>query len=432
MSGSPPAPERADGGPRRVLLVTDVYPPDCGGSGWSTHALATALQDRGVHVEVLETDTRAEESVEREYDGIPIRTEGVGSSRSLRRRLEARDFSFASVRAAVDRRLAAEPRIEVVHGQHLHSGPPVAAAAVDAGRGAVITLRDHWPVCLHGTHWWGGTDCPGCSRANLVGCMREYLGFHPLLGHLMVPWARRRLAARQAGIARAHRVTAVSETLRARIAARLPGQPLQVVPNIVDPGRSERAAERGRQQGGVPGGPPPRFLLAAGKLNAVKGFDRLVPALASVGDPPPVLVAGTGPLEERLVAEARQSGVDLRPLGWVSHEPLLALVRAADAVLLPSRWEEPLSRLILEAMSLGTPVIAWSTGSAREVIDSGVNGWLVDDQADLEAAMAELREDGVALRVGRAALETVRARFAPEVVVPRILAVYGEAMDAVR
>jgi hypothetical protein len=41
-----------------VLLVTDAFPPVCGGSGWSTFELARGLVARGHHVEVVKTDTK--------------------------------------------------------------------------------------------------------------------------------------------------------------------------------------------------------------------------------------------------------------------------------------------------------------------------------------------------------------------------------------
>ena len=44
--------------PLRILLVTDSFPPVCGGSGWSTWELARGLVTRGHHVEVVKADAR--------------------------------------------------------------------------------------------------------------------------------------------------------------------------------------------------------------------------------------------------------------------------------------------------------------------------------------------------------------------------------------
>jgi glycosyltransferase involved in cell wall biosynthesis len=51
----------------------------------------------------------------------------------------------------------------------------------------------------------------------------------------------------------------------------------------------------------------------------------------------------------------------------------------ADALLFPIDWPEPFGLVMIEAMACGTPVIAFRRGSAPEVIDDGVSGFLVDD-----------------------------------------------------
>lgn len=59
----------------------------------------------------------------------------------------------------------------------------------------------------------------------------------------------------------------------------------------------------------------------------------------------------------------------------------------ARALLFPIDWPEPFGLVMIEAMSAGTPVIAWSNGSVPEVVVDGVSGWIVDSiEAAAEAA----------------------------------------------
>ena len=51
----------------------------------------------------------------------------------------------------------------------------------------------------------------------------------------------------------------------------------------------------------------------------------------------------------------------------------------AAALLFPIFWPEPFGIVMIEAMACGTPVIAFPAGSAPEVIEDGVSGWLVND-----------------------------------------------------
>ena len=98
-------------------------------------------------------------------------------------------------------------------------------------------------------------------------------------------------------------------------------------------------------------------------------------------------------------------------------------------MLLPSAWHEPLSRLVLETMGLGTPVVAWARGGNPEMIQPGVTGWLVHDGDDLATALSALSSPDVRRQVGRAARERVVTCYAPAVVYPAMAAVYASAIE---
>jgi glycosyltransferase involved in cell wall biosynthesis len=64
----------------------------------------------------------------------------------------------------------------------------------------------------------------------------------------------------------------------------------------------------------------------------------------------------------------------------------------ADALLFPIDWPEPFRLVMIEAMACGAPVIAFRRGSAPEVIDDGVSGFLVDDVSQATAAARRIAE----------------------------------------
>ena len=59
-----------------ILLATDVFPPRCGGSGWSTYHLARALRARGHRPIVARPREGLRGSRLAEYDGLPVHVLG--------------------------------------------------------------------------------------------------------------------------------------------------------------------------------------------------------------------------------------------------------------------------------------------------------------------------------------------------------------------
>ena len=411
----------------RIWLVTDVYPPECGGSGWSTHALARVLLDHGHDVAIISIDPGRPGVTRRTYDGVEVTEVGVSSARrSPRRRLGSHDYAYQALARYLANRLTEEPDVGILHAQHLHSGPPAIEVGRAHGRATILTVRDYWPVCLHGTSWWGGENCLGCSTTNLTSCMQEYWRWPSTAARVMVGWARRRLSARANGVLAAHRVLAVSDSVRRRIEDDIQSANLSVVPNMVDPNHVQAIATS------APGTDVESpYLLAAGKLVPTKGFDLLLTELAAVGCATPLVVAGEGPERGRLEAQALALGLPVQFLGWTPHDRLLRLQQEARAVVIPSAWNEPLSRVVLETMALGTPIIAWMRGGNSEMVESGVSGWLVSRPADLGAALADVGTPAVRDRVSHAARTRIQDRFAPDAVYPAVAAAYAAALEEV-
>lgn len=107
-------------------------------------------------------------------------------------------------------------------------------------------------------------------------------------------------------------------------------------------------------------------------------------------------------------------------LGQVDHLQKVSLLQGARALLVPIRWEEPFGLVMIEAMLCGTPVLAFRRGSASEIVEDGVTGYLVDSEAEMADAL-DRRIPALDRRACRArAIE----RFSTEVMVDGYEALY--------
>jgi glycosyltransferase involved in cell wall biosynthesis len=288
----------------------------------------------------------------------------------------------------------------------------------------VVTLRDYWPVRLDGIAWPDQVEGQGQEVAWTARALRESFGLPPWLARVAAPRARRRLLRRQEALGACSRIVCVSDAVRRRVAPAL--EPAcEVIPNMIDADEAAR-----RAAGFDPPREPGSYLFAAGKLNSMKGFDALVDELAAAGWKGRVVIAGGGPLQAAIREQAAAAGLAVELLGWTGADELMGWMAQARAVLVPSAWEEPLARVILEAQALAVPVVARATGGSTDAIDHGVTGFLYQGTDDLAGSLTTLSDDAQAASIGAAGAQVCRERYAPDVVVRRVEGVYAEAMQS--
>lgn len=399
----------------KILLTTDAFPPGAGGSGQSTAALAKQLVRRGHQVTVVVSRAWHPTRVERKsWQGVAVIEVGVGGTRpgSARRR-ESNLASFL---------LHAEEgfdSFDLAHAQHWLSGGATTAAAGKLGVPVVVTVRDYWPVCIWSTKLSGDSRCPGCSYGRRVVCVgRRYPALWPASPFL--PYAvGLELRRRQESLRNARTVVAVSRFVQET----LPIDGSTVIPNLID-----FAAIQESLAGAVPA-LPERFVLFVGKLEANKAPDRALSVLEKARLDVPLLLAGNGSMERSLREQAKRLNVDARFLGWVSEGMIHILMQRASAVVFPSRWEEPLSRVLLEGLGTGALLIVEPTGGSEEIVVDGESGLLARTEEDMAAALRmALAEKDLAQRLRRGAVERARERFSSDVVLPRLESVYDKVL----
>ncbi len=415
----------------RVLIVTDAFPPRCGGSGWSTFHLARALAARGHAVRVVMPQANLAGVTRREYEGIDTADFGYALhdvpyvrsfERDLRLRQRLEEFLVAE--------LGARPA-DVVHAQHALSTPPAIAAASRLGVPAIATVRDHWTVCYFTTAHVEGAFCPDCGFTKMLACMRGKSPRAYWAGIPFMPYMRRAVRRKQRSLAKADAVIAVSEYIAARAVRPIVGAArTRVIPNPIDAAEVERVAATAPAVA-----LPEHFVLFVGKLSRSKGAWLALDALAALGDRRTVLLmVGDGPDRAAVEAAARGRGLAARFVPWVDNREVWRIMRRAAAILVPSLWPESLSRTVTEAMAVGVPILATDCGGVHDQIRHHESGALL--AADPVAFAGELERLFSDPAIGRSwagrAREAITARFDDATVLPRIEGLYAEAVAARR
>lgn len=136
-----------------------------------------------------------------------------------------------------------------------------------------------------------------------------------------------------------------------------------------------------------------------GRISPEKGPLVYAEAMRQVGLTP--VFVGAGPA--RVEVEARFPEATF--IGWQDHEAVRGHLRRARALVFSSRWYEGQPLTVLEALSMGTPVIVSDGCAGRDAVADGVSGlWFKNgDVDDLARAVRTIGDDAVVSRLSEGA-----------------------------
>lgn len=176
--------------------------------------------------------------------------------------------------------------------------------------------------------------------------------------------------------------------------------------------------------------PADRYYLYFGRLSYEKGVRTLLGAFKDLPQCK-LKVVGTGPKEAELRAFADNEKMQsVEFLGYKQGEELADLVRNAYFVIVPSEWYENNPMTIIEAYSVGTPVIGARIGGIPEIIVEGETGFLFES-GNVESLGKVIAKTMTLAKNEYEALSSGCLRFAhnnlsPESYYPRLMAFYQQ------
>ena len=172
-----------------------------------------------------------------------------------------------------------------------------------------------------------------------------------------------------------------------------------------------------------------RIVLFIGQLHRYKGFAQVIDAAARMVDRRDTLFVFVGPDVRGNASAFRKAGSNVRWLGSVSHEMRDSLLSACSVLCVPSA-RESFGSVIVEAWACGRPVIGGPAAATRELIDDGVDGFLVaqDATAIADRIARILDNPSLAEGMGCRGKEKVAQKFSWSAIADAHLAIYEGLM----
>jgi glycosyltransferase involved in cell wall biosynthesis len=403
-------------------MITTFYPPfNFGGDGIFVHRLSNELARRGHHVEVVHcVDSYrmlAATDGAREYDDHPnVSVHGLRSRFGVLSPLATHQSGRPALKSRRLREIL-QGDFDVIHYHNISlvGGPGV----YRYGNGIKLhTLHDFFLLCP--THVLFRYNRAPCTQPHCVSCT---------LTHRRPPqwWRYGGLTARS--LRHVDALIAPSPFIRdvhqqRGVTARMVDLP-NFVPATDARGDSEESPPDEAPPDGAPGEGERPYFLFVGRLESIKGLQRVIPRLREYGGAR-LLVAGAGSYRPELEKLAGGSS-NIRFLGQVSQARLRGLYRHARAVLVPSICYEVFPTVILEAFEQKTPVIVNNLGGMPGLVDESGGGLVYETDAGMRAALERLTADaGYARELGLRGHRSFEERWTVDVHMGRYFALIDE------
>jgi glycosyltransferase involved in cell wall biosynthesis len=390
----------------RVLELTELYPPDIGGTQRHVARQAEELTRRGHEVTVLTHAVGDSEARELTPEGITVlRTSAPWLSRlpgfmqNPRQRYSPPAPEPKTVRLI--RKLIKDQRPDVIlaHNWLIYS---YLTFKRDGDPPVIWILHDYSGVChkrnllyVPPTSTLSG-QCPGPRLDRCIPC-----------GRLQYGWAKSAMLATSLDLSRRllhsriDQVVAVSSAVATLSQLGFP-RPIKVIPTFLGDGLREVAFTQPRPSF-CPDGD---FLLFVGSLSKHKGVDVLLEAHKGLKPRVPLLVLAAASSRRDLhVPDEVTVVLD------VDHNEVMAAWAHCTMGVVPSVWEEPWGQVAAEAATVGKPVVASRVGGLQDLVVDGQTGILVppNDPEALTAAINLLMASPDLRRtMGQNAMEHVR------------------------
>lgn len=390
----------------RILQIHNKYHLGWGGETTVAELEADLLRRYGHCVEIVSVWTRELEVA------TPARllAAAFGTIWSFR--------GYSLIREAIERHT---PDVVHVHNTFPLLSPSIFWAAAKAGVPIVHSLHNFRLTCANALLLRGDIPCQKCVGRFPWAAFRYrcYRRSFPQTGLVVGMYLLHRLIGTFNKKVDAY-IALSNFSKEILVRSRLPAERIFVKPNFtVDPGGQEKARDRA--------------IVFAGMIASYKGVRLLLDAWVKIKpDGYKLVLLGEGPDSAKLERKYSQDASIL----WYGARPrsqVLEVIRTSRWLALPSLAYENFPMAVLEALSMGTPVIVPNHGPFVEMVSHQQEGllFLAGNKTSLESALKVAVEtsDLEWARLSMRAREKYLREYTDEVNYPRLISVYREAIE---
>jgi|ERR1051325_10907430 glycosyltransferase involved in cell wall biosynthesis len=396
-------------------MLAQFYLPIVGGEERHVQDLSIELAKRGHDVAVVTLHTP--DSAEFDFDqGVRVYHVKSMMQRmhwlySQTERSFAPPFPDPEVMLAL-RRIILREKPDIIHAHNwmLYSFLPLKAWS---GVPLVLSLHDYSLICVQKRLMHFGTPCSGPDFGKCLHCASSYYG--SLKGKVTTLSHRMMYPMERAAVDIFLPVSMATAIGNGLVEQQLP---FEVIPNFLSDAADSSPVDVEPYLSQLP---EAGYLLFVGDLSLDKGIGVLLRAYAALKDAPPLVLIGR---KNHDTPTELPNNVFL--LNRWPHAAVMQAWRRSGIALVPSLCAETFGIVAIEAMSMGSPVIASRIGGLTDVLKDGETGFLIPpgDMSSLTQAIQRLLEDkSLRNRMGQNAVYRSQD-FRAGQVVPRIEAVY--------
>lgn len=325
--------------------------------------------------------------------------------------------SFQEVSQIID---SFRPTVMHVHNFFPLLTPSIHSAARRHKIPVVQTLHNYRLICAAATFSRNGNICELCLRGSKFNAVKFGCYRGSSLGSLPLVMLQESIHGAGSLIDCTDRFIALTEFGKSKfVEGGLPGKKIVVKPNFVE----DRF--KASPHSTISDGNSEPYYLFVGRISAEKGIVALIEAWRNIRNIK-LKVAGDGPMMDYI----RSSACDnIEVLGKLSTDEIVEQMRGAAALIFPSTWYEGMPMTVIEALSLGLPIIASNIGSLSEIVINNYNGlhFEAGNPHELENAVVRMTENPeLRRRLSSSARQDYLSKYTPEKNLSQLMHIYED------